>query len=359
MDDFEVPIGDTPDIDLSGGSEFPEVEMVENSGDILESSSFEEPDYTENNSEESFAQESEVETLSDSSSIDLENEPVEMQEDTEQVVDSLQDESIGQPEQSRPEEVPDDWTPDSDNNSDQINQIDDRVTNTSDDSYDSSVDAPDAPLTDDEIATADNSTDQEMDYQGAGIDNASHQLDETVPSATETNSEQITSDRDIDPGMDSDILHPETEVQPEELEPNKVYERNGYEYKTDEMGRTKLVSGDLQLVEGERTPLQTEIGHMGLETDEGGHILATRFDGPTDAFNLVPQDSNLNRGAWKAMENSWADGLSNGQDVKVMVEPVYGDDTIRPESFEVLSQIDGELTYSSFLNEASKKVKGD
>ena len=98
---------------------------------------------------------------------------------------------------------------------------------------------------------------------------------------------------------------------------------------------------------------------MGLETDEGGHIIATRFDGPTDAFNLVPQDSNLNRGEWKAMENSWADGLSKGQDVKVMVEPVYGDDKVRPESFEVLSQVDGELTYSSFLNESSKEVKGE
>jgi hypothetical protein len=359
LDDFEVPIGDTPDIDLSGGTEFPEVEMVENSGEISDSSPFEEPDYTENNSEENFAQESEVDTLSDSSSINSENEPVEMQEDTEQAVDALQDDLIGQPEQSRPEEVPDEWTPDSDNNPDQIDQFNDSVINASDDSYDSSVDAPDALLTDGEIGIADNSADQATDYQGAGMDNASYQLDETVPGTAETNSEQTTSDSVIEPGMESDILHPETEVQPEELEPNKVYERNGYEYKTDEMGRTKLVSGDLQLVEGERTPLQTEIGHMGLETDEGGHLLATRFDGPTDAFNLVPQDENLNRGAWKSMENSWAEGLSKGQDVKVMVEPVYGDDTIRPESFEVLSQIDGELTYSSFLNESSKEVKGE
>ena len=268
LDDFEVPIGDTPDIDLSGGTEFPEAEMVEYSGEISDSTPFEEPDNTENNSEVSFAQELEVDTLSDSSSINSENEPVEMQEDSEQAVDSLQDDLIGQPEQSRPEEIPDDWTPDSENNPDQINQFDYKVTNTSDyssdDSYNNSVGAPDAPLTDVEIGTSDNSADQATDYQGAGMDYASHQLDEAVPSASETNSEQITSDRDIDPGMDYDILHPETEVQPEELEPNKVYERNGYEYKTDEMGRTKLVSGDLQLDEGERSPLQTEIGAYGV-----------------------------------------------------------------------------------------------
>ncbi len=156
-----------------------------------------------------------------------------------------------------------------------------------------------------------------------------------------------------------DIMHAEDEVRPEAVEPNAVYERNGYEYKTDELGRTKLVTGDLALEEGERSSLQTEVGHMGLDGDEGGHLIGTRFNGPTDAFNLVPQDANLNRGEWKSMENSWAEKVKNGQDVKVMIEPAYGDDSIRPESFEVLSQVDNELTYTSYLNQPGNETKGE
>jgi hypothetical protein len=156
-----------------------------------------------------------------------------------------------------------------------------------------------------------------------------------------------------DPPENPNIRQPEDELRPEDLEPNSTYERNGYEYKTDDQGRPTLVSGDLKLEPGDRTHLQTEIGHMGLEDDEGGHLIGTRFDGPTDAFNLVPQNSNLNRGEWKSMENSWADALAEGKDVKVMVEPIYTNDSIRPDSFDVISQIDGELVYKSFENQAS------
>ena len=98
---------------------------------------------------------------------------------------------------------------------------------------------------------------------------------------------------------------------------------------------------------------------MGVEGDEGGHLIGTRFNGPTDAFNLVPQNANLNRGEWKSMENSWADAVSNGQEVKVMVEPIYGETSTRPENFEVLSQVDGELTYTSFANQSYSEIKGE
>jgi len=146
------------------------------------------------------------------------------------------------------------------------------------------------------------------------------------------------------------VIHTGDELRPENIEPNSTYERNGYEYATDDLGRTRTVSADLRLEEGHRSHLQTEIGHTGIDGDEGGHLIGTRYDGPTDAFNLVPQNSNLNRGDWKAMENSWASALEEGRDVKVMIDPIYTGNATRPDSFDVLTQIDGELTYSSFLN---------
>lgn len=174
-----------------------------------------------------------------------------------------------------------------------------------------------------------------------------------------TEVDQLSEDKQPDPTVTSEVIHADEEVKPEAVKPDTVYERNGYEYKTDDLGRTKLVTGDLNLEEGKRSHLQTEVGHKGLESDEGGHLIGTRFNGPTDAFNLVPQDADLNRGEWKAMENTWADQVENGKDVKVMIEPVYRDDSGRPESFEVLSQADNELTYTSFLNQPVNETKGE
>ena len=102
---------------------------------------------------------------------------------------------------------------------------------------------------------------------------------------------QEFDDNPTDAKATPQIIHAEDEVRPEAVEPNAVYERNGYEYKTDEQGRTKLVTGDLALEEGERSSLQTEVGHMGLAGDEGGHLIGTRFNGPTDAFNQIGRAS--------------------------------------------------------------------
>ncbi|HDX5555830.1 TPA: DNA/RNA non-specific endonuclease, partial [Escherichia coli] len=57
-------------------------------------------------------------------------------------------------------------------------------------------------------------------------------------------------------------------------------------------------------------------GNLG---DEGGHLIASIFNGPGEKLNLLPMDGNLNKGAWKSMENTWAKALSEGKDVKVNI----------------------------------------
>lgn len=179
-----------------------------------------------------------------------------------------------------------------------------------------------------------------------------------VPEVPETDNEPKALEEPEEPEIPEvpEIMQPDEEIRPEELEPNSTYERDGYTYETDEFGRTSQVYGELRLEPGERTKLQTEVGHQGLADDEGGHLIGTRFDGPTDAFNLVPQNANLNRGDWKAMENSWADALEDGKDVSVAVDPIYADDSIRPSSFEVVTQVNGELIYRHFENQSSKET---
>lgn len=315
MDDFEVPIYDAPDFESSDSTEFSEAEMIESVGDVSDEiplqddgDLFQEPEFSESGSEGDVGAGIDVDPTDEVGPVGIdsdlsESEQVEVPVYDEPTVEIPQEEINSQSDQTGSEQIP---------------EVD--------------------------IALPDNTSEQ------------APEVEETV---IEPTPEQVPEDEQPDPKTAPEIIHAEDEVRPEALEPNVVYERNGYEYKTDELGRTQLVTGDLDLTEGFRTPLQTEVGHMGVDGDEGGHLIGTRFNGPTDAFNLVPQDANLNRGEWKAMENSWADGLSNGQDVKVMVEPVYGDDSIRPGSFEVISQVDGELTYTSFLNQPSSETKGE
>ncbi len=161
--------------------------------------------------------------------------------------------------------------------------------------------------------------------------------------------------------QDADTVHlgDNTELRFDELEPSTRYERHGYTYVTDEQGRPSMVHGYLVDQTGNRSAQQTEVGRLGNAFDEGGHLIAARFNGPTDGFNLVPQNANLNRGEWKAMENEWKKVLNSGGQVEVGIQPVYLDNTRRPAGFDVIYRTvdaSGEkYVTKSFYNETNKE----
>lgn len=67
-------------------------------------------------------------------------------------------------------------------------------------------------------------------------------------------------------------------------------------------------------------------------------------------------NSNLNRGEWKKMENSWADALKNGKQVNVKIEPVYSGQSGRPSSFNVTYKIGNERPVErTFINDSGGK----
>jgi hypothetical protein len=88
-----------------------------------------------------------------------------------------------------------------------------------------------------------------------------------------------------------------------------------------------------------------------LPDDEGGHLIASIFKGSGDIDNLVPMDSNLNKGEWKKMENDWNDALDDGEEVKVKITPVYEGDSQRPTRFEINYKI-GDSIKTKFLRNA-------
>ncbi|WP_206191792.1 DNA/RNA non-specific endonuclease [Shewanella carassii] len=141
-----------------------------------------------------------------------------------------------------------------------------------------------------------------------------------------------------------------------QLDPNTDYKVGNYTYQTDSAGNVNRVHGKLKLETRDRnTHQQTKSAEAngikdGLQTDDGGHLVASIFDGPGEQINYSPMNSNLNRGRWKRMENKWADALKSGKEVSVDIKPIYEGASKRPTAFDVKYWIDGKQKQTFFEN---------
>ena len=144
-----------------------------------------------------------------------------------------------------------------------------------------------------------------------------------------------------------------------ELEPNKIYKVDSYNYHTDELGRVNNVNGKLNFkTKGRNTYQQGKSVDLkdGIKgEDDGGHIIAQIFNGPGEQINYVPQTATLNNGEWKTMEKKWNDALSEGKKVEVDIKINYADN-LRPTDFDVtyiIKTSDGKIEKTEnlfFLN---------
>jgi hypothetical protein len=139
----------------------------------------------------------------------------------------------------------------------------------------------------------------------------------------------------------------------DQIRPNSAYRQGACMWETDPYGNTARASGVLSLAPGaKRAPESTRIGKQGYSTDEGGHLIATRFGGARAAPNVVPMASALNRGEWILMENTWAAALRQGQTVHVDIQLIRHDaEGIRPDGIQVDFTIDGESMTRFFPND--------
>jgi hypothetical protein len=83
--------------------------------------------------------------------------------------------------------------------------------------------------------------------------------------------------------------------------------RNGYSYKIDSRERTRRVFGVLTVADASvrsRTSQRQAGGAERRASDDGGHYIAARFNGPSEAFNHFAQDANFNRGGYRVLEMS-------------------------------------------------------
>ncbi|EHA1124186.1 hypothetical protein FG475_03510 [Vibrio navarrensis] len=74
-----------------------------------------------------------------------------------------------------------------------------------------------------------------------------------------------------------------------------------------------------------------------------GHLIASIFKGPGEQINYAAMNGNLNKGAWKRMENEWAKALKGNppKSVEVEITLVYDEGAKRAKKFVIDYVVDG------------------
>jgi len=134
-------------------------------------------------------------------------------------------------------------------------------------------------------------------------------------------------------------------VQPVRTPPLRPVKRNGYTYHLDENGDTRKIIAPELSMEAQTPRSRSAQANAGkpdrLPTDDGGHFIAHRFNGPNDAFNHFAQDRSSNRGRYRVVEQEWADAHKAGKDVSLKMEIDYPKGSRRPDFIDIWYNIDG------------------
>jgi hypothetical protein len=135
---------------------------------------------------------------------------------------------------------------------------------------------------------------------------------------------------------------------------------NGYEYTVDTGDRMEFLAGLLDRNNDQRRSRSAQAGAGGADrrpTDDGGHYIARRFNGPTDPINHFAQDSNFNRGRYRMLEEQWARAQKAGHTVYVEINPVYEGKSKRPSFIDVTFKINNKQESVKFPNEAKEVTR--
>lgn len=121
------------------------------------------------------------------------------------------------------------------------------------------------------------------------------------------------------------------------------------------------MSGPLTLSAGQPRSRRAQAlagGDDRRSSDDGGHYIARRFNGPAEAFNHFAQDANFNRGGYRLLEDQWARAKRGGHRVSVKIVPVYQNRSQRPSAINIWFWIDGSEESQHFPNERKEGRHG-
>ena len=147
----------------------------------------------------------------------------------------------------------------------------------------------------------------------------------------------------------------------DELKENNSYVSNGYTYTTDKQGRIISASGKLNInEEGQANrKMSDSIAIIGKgyqkSTDDRGHLIGHQFNGSDSLENLVPQDSKINQGNFKRLEDHLAKLVKKGYDVTANVVPVYSQRSHRPDAIFYFYTVNDNAFTVLFPNDVTEE----
>jgi Uncharacterized protein conserved in bacteria len=151
----------------------------------------------------------------------------------------------------------------------------------------------------------------------------------------------------------------------ETLKPNTLHHIGDHQYyKTDKLGRVDNVTAKLESkITGRNVDQQVRSvyqkdgnwsGKMpdgrAAPKDDGGHLIANVLGGAGEQINYVPMLRNLNRGAYKNMENTLVKAAKEGKEVCMDIKLIYKGSSKRPDKLIVNYTIDGVAYKRIFSN---------
>jgi hypothetical protein len=142
-------------------------------------------------------------------------------------------------------------------------------------------------------------------------------------------------------------------------------------YKTDKLGRIDNVTAKLESkVTGRNVYQQGKSVHQKdgnwtrkimpdggtILKDDGGHLIANVLGGAGEQINYVPMLANLNRGAYKNMENTLAKVLNQGKEAYIDIKLIYKGSSKRPDKLIIHYTIDG-IPYKRMFSNRVPMIK--
>ena len=95
------------------------------------------------------------------------------------------------------------------------------------------------------------------------------------------------------------------------------------------------VEGQLTLAKAERNGYQQAVAGRAdrLPDDQGGHLIASIFNGPGEAVNLKAMNGSFNMTEFRNLERTLEDALKAGKTVDVKIDVIHSGDSLRPDGF--------------------------
>ncbi len=135
-----------------------------------------------------------------------------------------------------------------------------------------------------------------------------------------------------------------------------------FKYTTNKKHLVKMFEADLSkaysntsLIRGGRPDSQTKsVTRLGgtKGKDQGGHLIANRFNGISENINYIPlrKELNENGGKWYKMEEYLANEIKKGKNVKIKGKLRYPRHSSRPKLITVIAYINGRRKRFAFKN---------